>query len=322
MKKWIIRAPRMLDDMHTAAFKPTAGLLLLIALAIFIANLKAQVVGLIVYVVALLLGRSQVSFNDAMNTLATSQGIMIFSLFITVVLTAFTLIYLKRIEKRPLVTAGISRTRFAARYVVGFGLGVAALLVCFAPPMITEGMQYKGLSVLIPVYLLAFIVQSSSEEVFFRGFMMTGIAKRTGILLAVLISSVVFSLAHALNGGYSLLGGIYYALIGAFLALLMLRTGNIWASCGFHGAWNFTIGLLGPISMGAGLPAVDYAVFDTGDATEISYGILGDPYYLILIGIFLAAIAVLLFIGKNKLVVRTPQLTVIESDQYTQEEIV
>lgn len=320
MKKRTFRAPHMLDDMHTAAFKPGVGLLLLIAIAIFIANLKAQVVGLVVYVVALLLGKSQVSFNDIMNTLTSSQGIMIFSLFITVVLTAFTLIYLRRIEKRPLMTAGISRRRIVPRYMVGFGLGAAALLICFAPSLISEDMQYKGLSVLIPVYLFAFIVQSSSEEVFFRGFIMTGIAKRIGILYAVLISSAVFSLAHFFNGGYSLLGGIYYAMIGAFLALLMLRTGNIWASCGFHGAWNFTIGLLAPIPMGTGLAPVDYAMFDTGEATEFSYGILGDPYYLILIGIFLAAIAILLFIGKNKLIVPAPQLTVVEAGQSTQEE--
>lgn len=309
MKKWIIRAPRMLDDMHTAAFKPTTGLLLLIAVAIFIANLKAQTVGLVVYLVAMLLGRS-VSFPDIMNALTSSQGIMIFSLFITVMLTLFTLIYLKRIEKRPLMTAGISRGHIVPRYVVGFALGAAALLICFAPSMIGTNMHYKGLSVLIPVYLLAFIVQSSAEEVFFRGFLMTGISKRIGILFGVLISSGVFSLAHALNGGYSLLGGIYYALIGAFLALLMLRTNSIWASCGFHGAWNFTIGLLAPMSLGSGLPAVDYALFDVPQTTEPSYSILGDPFYLILIGVFLAAIALLLFVGKNKLIVRTPLLSV------------
>ena len=306
MKKWIIRAPRMLDDMHTAAFKPTTGLMLLIAVAIFIANLKAQTVGLVLYLVAMLLGRP-VSFSDIMDALTSGQGIMIFSLFITVVLTAFTLIYLRRIEKRPLNTAGISRGHIVPRYAVGFGLGAAALLICFAPSMIGTDMQYKGLSVLVPVYLFAFIVQSSAEEVFFRGFLMTGISKRIGILYGVLISSAMFSLAHALNGGYSLLGGIYYALIGAFLALLMLRTNSIWASCGFHGAWNFTIGLLAPISLGGGLPSVDYALFDVPEATELSYGLLGDPYYLILIGIFLAAIALLLFVGKNKMIVRAPQ---------------
>ena len=86
-----------------------------------------------------------------------------------------------------------------------------------------------------------------------------GISRKLGLLPAVLISSTIFSLAHALNGGYSLLGGIYYLLIGAFLALLMLRTDSLWASCGFHGAWNFTIGLLVPMSI-SGL-SINYAIF-------------------------------------------------------------
>lgn len=305
MKKWVIRAPRMLDDMGSAAFKPGAGLLLLIAIAIYMAYSKASVVGLIIYGAVLALCGDYDSFNSLMDDMVSSQGVMIFSLLITALLIMFTLIYLKRIEKRPLATAGILRGRIAARYAVGFGLGAAALLVNYVPFMLSEDLLYTGISVFVPVYLLAFMIQSASEEIFFRGFLMTGIAKRTGILAAVLISSALFSFAHIFNGGYSLLGGIYYALIGAFLALLMLRTNSIWASCGFHGAWNFTIGLL--ISTDIGGLNMDYALFKTDEVTEISYGIIGDPYYLVLIGMFAAAIAVLLFIGGNKLIVRVTQ---------------
>ena len=308
MKKWIIRAPRMLSGMGEAAFKPGVGLMLLIALEIFIAYNKVSVVGLVIYGVFFVLGRDFQSANDFLIKFVNTQGIMIFSLFIFAVLTALTVLYVKRIEKRPLVTLGISRGNIAPRYIMGFGLGAAALLIIYTPVLISAGVSYRGFSVLVPVYLLAFMVQSATEEIFFRGFLMTGIAKRIGILYGVLISSAVFSLAHALNGGYSLLGGIYYAMIGAFLALLLLRTNSIWASCGFHGAWNFTIGLLGPISMGVGLAPVDYAVFDTGEIAEgMSYGFLGDPYYLVMIGIFVIAIAILLFVGSGKLIIRAPQ---------------
>ena len=308
MKRWTIRAPRMFDGMGAAAFKPGVGLMLLIALEIYIAYNKVGVVGLVVYGVFFVMGKDFSSVGNALSALVSSQGILIFSLFLFAALTALTVIYLTRIEKRPLATAGISRGSIAGRYAAGFGLGAAALLIVYAPVLVSEGVSYRGVTMLVPIYLLAFMVQSATEEIFFRGFLMTGIAKRIGISFGVLISAVVFSLAHALNGGYSLLGGIYYATIGAFLALLLLRTNSIWAACGFHAAWNFTIGLLGPIPLGSGLSPVDYAVFDTGAVAEgTSYGILGDPYYLIMIGLFLAACAILLFVGSGRLAVRAPQ---------------
>jgi uncharacterized protein len=304
MKKWMMRTPEMLDGMKSPSFGSGAGLMILIALAIYIAFQNASVIGLVLYGVFFALAGNYDSFLDMLRAIISTQGIWIFSLFFTVVLILFTVIYLVRIEKRPLITAGFSRGRIAPRYAVGFALGAAALLLCSAPSLVSEGLTYKGVSALLPVYLLAFMVQSSSEEIFFRGFLMTAIAKRTGLIFAVLISSAMFSLAHITNGGYSLLAGIYYSLIGAFLALLMLRTNSIWASCGFHGAWNFTIGLLAPIEMVEGLIPMDYALFNAGESNEISYGIIGDPSYLILIGVFAIAVAILLFVGKSKLIIR------------------
>ncbi len=304
MKKWTLRAPEMLHDIKSPSFGSGAGLMILIALAIYVAFQNASTVSLVIYGAFFSLGGYYDSFWDFFNAIISTQGIWVVSLFITALLILFTIIYLRRIEKRPLITAGFSRKRIAPRYAVGFALGVAALLLYFSPSLVTEDLQYKGVSMLIPVYLLGFMVQSASEEIFFRGFLMTAISKRTGILTGVLLSSALFSFAHITNGDYSLLGGIYLALIGAFLALLILRTNSIWASCGFHGAWNFTIGLLAPIEMVKGLVPIDYAIFETDQAAVESYGIIGDPSYLLLIGIFAAAIAILLFVGKNRLMIR------------------
>ncbi len=306
MKKWIMRVPRMLDGMKSPSFGSGAGLMIAIAFAIFIAYQNASVAGLIAYGAFFALGGYN-TFIELLKAIISTQGIWMFSLFFTIVLILFTILYLVRIEKRPLVTAGISRGHVAPRYALGFALGAVMLLLCFFPSLLAQDMQYKGGSALIPVYLLAFVIQSASEEIFFRGFLMTAVAKRKGVLFAVLISSALFSAAHITNGGYSLLAGLYYMLIGAFLALLMLRTNSLWASCGFHGAWNFTIGLLAPMEMVTGLAPLDYALFDTNGTTELSYGIIGDPYYLIFIGVFLIAVALLLFAGKNRLMVRVPR---------------
>ncbi|MEL7603399.1 MAG: CPBP family glutamic-type intramembrane protease [Bacillota bacterium] len=308
MKKWIIRRPPMLSGLTDPAFGKGVWLQILIALLIFTAFNKATLIVVIPWVIWLMNGiltGGYTSQQDVMDAMNASQGFSLFSLFIFAVLFVFTVIYLRRIEKRPLSAAGISRRFAVPRYLVGFLAGAVALALSYAWPLLDAGITYTGFTYFVPIYLAAFIIQSASEELLFRGMLVPGISRKLGLLPAVLISSTVFSLAHALNGGYSILGGIYYLLIGAFLALLMLRTNSLWASCGFHGGWNFTIGLLLPMSL-SGM-SIDYAIFRTNTVLEEARPtLIGEPFYLILIGIFSALIALLLFAGKNKLVVRAP----------------
>jgi len=306
MKKWILRRPQMVSGLSDPSFGSGVALQILIALMIYIAFNKASLVVVIPWIVWLVRSitlDASITTTDVMESMNASQGLILFSLFFTVVLIVFTLIYLRRIEKRPLSAAGISRRHALPRYLAGFGVGAVVLAACYIWPLLQAGITYESFTVFVPIYLAAFIIQSASEELLFRGMLVPGLSRRVGLLPAVLISSALFSVAHALNGGYSLLGGIYYLLIGAFLALLLLRTNSLWASCGFHGAWNFTIGLLLPMSI-SGLK-IDYAIFHTNTVLEEAEAtLIGDPYYLVFIGVFAVLIALLLFTGKNRLVVR------------------
>lgn len=297
----------MLDGLNNPSYGTGVWLQILIALTIYVAFNKASLLVMIPWMVWLMRDLFSGSFYSAQDFLNSMNGnsLMLVSLFLTAVMIAFTLIYLRRIEKRPLSAAGLSPRLAVPRYLMGFVGGAIALAVSYAWPLLDVGITYTGFTYLVPIYLAAFIIQSASEELLFRGLLVPGISRKLGLLPAVLISSGLFSIAHALNGGYTILGAIYYLLIGAFLALLMLRTDSLWASCGFHGAWNFTIGLLVPMSL-SGL-TVDYAIFHTNSVIEEAPpSVIGDPFYLILIGIFAILIALLLFVGQNKLVVRAP----------------
>jgi hypothetical protein len=96
-------------------------------------------------------------------------------------------------------------------------------------------------------------------------------------------------------------------LVGALLAVITVRTNSLWAACGLHTAWNFVSGLLWPVNAG-GLK-LDYSVITIGDpnATVTDFGFFGDPANLIFIALFAAVIAVVLFAGRHKLVVRRPE---------------
>lgn len=94
----------------------------------------------------------------------------------------------------------------------------------------------------LPVGLLALIVQTGGEEIFFRGYLQSQLAARLGNTgLAALLSALVFGLAHYVptQPAASMLGYVLIAvLFGLLAADLTIRTGSIGAAWGFHFANN------------------------------------------------------------------------------------
>jgi hypothetical protein len=78
------------------------------------------------------------------------------------------------------------------------------------------------------------------EEVFFRGFITTGIARAWGIALAIIITGLLFSGAHFLPKSF-----LPIALIGMIFAVAYWRSGNLWSTVAAHTAFNsLSMGLI------------------------------------------------------------------------------
>ena len=105
----------------------------------------------------------------------------------------------------------------------GFGLGEGALMV-FIPN------------------LLMWFPQGASEELIFRGYMIPRFEQRYKKAFAIFFSSVMFSVFHSLNAGYTPLASVNLFLIAVLFALIYLKTGNIWLTCAMHTAWNLSQG--------------------------------------------------------------------------------
>ena len=103
------------------------------------------------------------------------------------------------------------------------------------------------------------------EETIFRGAIFALIANRfeknkKGLLKTVIVSSVVFGLAHLFNlftgGGVGVLLQICYStLTGALFAFVLIKTKNLLCSAFVHGLYNFC-GLLFSAEQGLGFGAV------------------------------------------------------------------
>jgi hypothetical protein len=150
-------------------------------------------------------------------------------------------------------------------------------------------------------------VQSAAEEILFRGYLLTSVSRRVGMFWGVVISSVVFAVMHIVNGGMTVLSIMQIFLLGAFFGFYVIRTNSIWGVFGMHFAWNFAQGLFADINISG--VTLDYRVmiFEGVSFEPDTSNIFGSPAELIPVALLLAAIAVVLFVGKNKIVVTRPQ---------------
>lgn len=315
MSRYTIKKPEMLNGIETARFKPKVIIACLISLAIYLAyNIVAVFVGIIYIGIDLAenIGVLQGGFDEMLGyfmNLILSQTFIIITLFSTIVLIGFVIIQVRAIDKRKLKTIGLSKHGIVKNYIIGIGFGALVLLLLMLPMIATEynAITYVGFKPIVVVFLFAFIIQSAAEEILFRGYLLTTISNKIGVFWAVMVSSAIFALLHIINPGMTVLTMIQVFLLGAFFGFYVVRTNNIWGACGMHFAWNFLQGAFANIEI-AGVK-VEYAIitFDNVSFEPEAGNVLGTPADLIPIAILLAAIAVVLFVGKNKVAVNNEE---------------
>ena len=79
----------------------------------------------------------------------------------------------------------------------------------------------------------AIVVAPVAEEIFFRGFLFTGISRHYGYAWGALASAVLFSMAHMQPGAL-----VPIFILGFLLAWLYMKTGSIWACIIAHFTYN------------------------------------------------------------------------------------
>jgi uncharacterized protein len=162
-------------------------------------------------------------------------------------------------EKRPFSSVGLRGTRVVSRFLLGvlggavlFLIPVAILVASGQYHVVDAGTRTSGLSALLPVALLlaVWIVQATTEEIVFRGYLLQIHGQQLPAWLAIAITSVGFALIHF---SFRPLPLINISLVAAFFSFVALRHGSLWMVAGLHTGWNYVQGnILGiPVSGGS-----------------------------------------------------------------------
>ncbi|RZK42130.1 MAG: CPBP family intramembrane metalloprotease [Pedobacter sp.] len=132
-------------------------------------------------------------------------------------------------------------------FLKGTMIGSSILILCAGIALIIGNVSFSWGEVDLNNvfgFLMLYIFVSLFEEFFFRSFPLVVLAERYKASISVVITSLLFGVAHISNEGFTLLAMLNITLAGVLFAMLVLLKRNIWWAVGIHFGWNFTQGVV------------------------------------------------------------------------------
>jgi len=185
-----------------------------------------------------------------------------------------------------------SRTDSPAIYSVGEFILLMAIL------SLAEELLFRGTLILLPTFLLGLLIRTVIGR---------EALKHAGILFAllansILLSSIIFSVAHSRNPKVSSLALINIFLVGALLGTIFFFRASLIIVWFAHFSWNFTLELLNlPISGYSFATSFHLASLKAVGPTLLTGGSFGPEGSLATTIVFLVAIFCTLLIVRKRI---------------------
>lgn len=226
------------------------------------------------------MGEFMLSANDNFATLGMDSNLYLFLIILSFIFGLIALFAgVKLVHKRKIITVVTSRDKIDwSRVLYAFsiwgtiGVLMIALGVFLAPEDFIWNFKPLPFFILVIISFLFLPIQTSMEELLFRGYLMQGFGtwfKKS--FVALILTSVIFGLLHGLNPEVEKLGWIsmvYYIGTGLLLGVFSLIDEGTELALGFHAANNI---------VAAVLVTANWTVFQTDalliDTSEPSVGL-------------------------------------------------
>jgi membrane protease YdiL (CAAX protease family) len=222
---------------------------------------------------------------------------------------ALTWVFCHYLDRTSLRSLGLQMHGWLAKLAAGWGLGTLLQLLILAIFGIAGWLTVQsagGRPLSLGVSVLAWLIISFNEELAFRGYILQRLARAWGMPAAVVVSSLIFMMVHALNPNVQPLAMVSLFLAGILLACAYLVSRSLWLPIGLHIGWNLAeVHLLGFPGSGVAEPAlIRSTVHGPELATGGAFGPEGG-----LVGLAATVLGILILLGGYKIAVRSKNKT-------------
>ena len=230
-----------------------------------------------------------------------------YELFSFVIILFLFMFWVKVIEKNALSSLGFVKRNWLKYLAWGILLsllqmGVIALVyqVSGIGSFVLNELSLEPLLFILGLFPF-WLLQGGTEEVATRGWLLTRIAARSNLPLAIAISSSLFGFLHLGNSGVTFLSVLNIVLDGVLAGLLLVYTDSIWLVVAQHGTWNYVQGnLLGFQVSGTGADASIFR-FTMGSGPDwLTGGAFGAEGSIITTLVLLLSIVIVYRLGERK----------------------
>lgn len=213
------------------------------------------------------------------------------SLFGSLPLIAALFVAVRFIHQRPFLTLITTRPRIDLKRI---GLGFGFFLILVIAASLIEALLFPGryqvtwdakeFLKFVPFALVLVPIQTTAEELLFRGYLLQSVGLATGRpIIAATISSLLFMVLHLANPEVQvdlLLLPAYYFGVGLVLALVTLRDNRLELAIGAHTAINLFVFLFANY---VGSVLSSPAVFTVSELDPqyalVSFAVMGILFY-------------------------------------------
>lgn len=228
-------------------------------------------------------------------------------LFFSVILTAFFSILLvasfrKFIDRNSFSSLGLKFAASKKDALLGFLTGIillliATLIMVASKNLVWIAVDFNAIELLSGIVLMLLV--AFYEELVFRGYILNNLLQSLNPQKSLLISALLFALAHFGNPGIGLIGFLNIFLAGVLLGINYVYTKNLWFAVMLHFSWNFLQGYVLGFQV-SGIPLKSVLSQQTSGAAFITGGLFGLEASVISTLLYLLAIGVFYFYYNNK----------------------
>jgi membrane protease YdiL (CAAX protease family) len=171
-------------------------------------------------------------------------------------LATIVLVWVRFIERRPFAAIGLRGAGAPRAFAWGHAVGMLSIVGIVTLIALSGGLHPTGgptawsapasLGV-VGLLLIGFAIQSSVEELLFRGWLLSVLTRKFNVIGGVVLSSLLFALLHFTRGEPWLVNVCDFA-FGVFACAWALRYRSIVGVMGWHAGWNWLL------AVGFGLP--------------------------------------------------------------------
>ncbi|MCE2502505.1 MAG: CPBP family intramembrane metalloprotease [Chlorobi bacterium] len=158
-----------------------------------------------------------------------------------------TLLTVPLFDRMPVDWVGLGVHRWVGREIGwGIGLGLGMATFAWVPSALLGTVEFRGIeqSSTLLYWFVFILIGATGEELLFRGYLFQRGIEVFGVLIATLLFSAGFALAHLGNPELSWLSLINTFIAGIFFSACYLVTEGLWLPIAAHVAWNCMLSLV------------------------------------------------------------------------------